>query len=61
MTNEIGLYDSHYSQLAADPQRLGNAEWGPDSSTIFFKRYDGEGRTSFWSVPAAGGAARSLH
>jgi Tol biopolymer transport system component len=42
----------------ADPQRLGNAEWGPDSSTIFFKRYDGEGRTSFWSVPAAGGAAR---
>jgi hypothetical protein len=25
-----------------------------------FKRYDGEGRTSFWSVPAAGGEARIL-
>ena len=43
---------------ATDQQRLGNAEWGPDGSTIFFKRYDGEGRTSFWSVPAAGGEAR---
>jgi Tol biopolymer transport system component len=34
---------------------LGNAEWSRDGSTIFFKRYDGEGRTSFWSVSAAGG------
>jgi len=37
MTNDIGLYDSHYSQLAADPQSevrhetygedLGQASW----------------------------------
>jgi Tol biopolymer transport system component len=38
--------------------RLGNAEWGPDGSTIYFKRYDGEGRTSFWSVSPSGGPAR---
>jgi Tol biopolymer transport system component/serine/threonine protein kinase len=49
--------------LAADPSvqpSLGNAEWSGDGATIFFKRYDGEGRTSFWSVPAAGGAPRLL-
>ena len=44
---------------AAQP-RLGNAEWSPDGKTILFKRYDGEGRTSFWSVPASGGEARVL-
>jgi Tol biopolymer transport system component/serine/threonine protein kinase len=43
---------------ASDQLRLGNAEWSPDSATIYFKRYDGEGRTSFWSVPATGGEAR---
>ena len=47
--------------LEVDPSaqpRLGNAEWSGDGRTIFFKRYDGEGRTSFWSVPAIGGPAR---
>jgi Tol biopolymer transport system component len=48
-----------YLDPAAQP-RLGNAEWSPDGKAILFKRYDGEGRTSFWSVPAAGGNARVL-
>jgi Tol biopolymer transport system component len=48
-----------YLDPAAQP-RLGNAEWSLDGKTILFKRYDGEGRTSFWAVPAAGGAARVL-
>jgi len=49
--------------LRVDPSaqpRLGNAEWSGDGSAVFFKRYDGEGRTSFWSVPAAGGEAKLL-
>lgn len=43
-----------------DRLRLGNAEWSRDGAQIYFKRFDGDGRTSFWSVPAAGGLPR-LH
>jgi Tol biopolymer transport system component len=49
--------------LRVDPATeagLGNAEWSRDGTRIFFKRFDGEGRTSFWSVSAAGGAPRVL-
>jgi eukaryotic-like serine/threonine-protein kinase len=31
--------------------------WGMDGRTLFYKGHDAEGRTSFWTVPAAGGAA----
>jgi len=41
-----------------DKLRLGNAEWSRDSTRILFKRSDGDGRTSFWSVPLAGGAPK---
>jgi Tol biopolymer transport system component len=43
-----------------DKLRLGNAEWSRDSNRILFKRFDGDGRTSFWSVPAAGGSPKLL-
>ena len=49
--------------LRVDPAvqpRLGNAEWSVDGSAILFKRYDGEGRTSFWSVAPTGGEPRLL-
>ena len=36
------------------------ALWGPDSRTIFYKAFDGEGRSSLWSVDAAGGQPRIL-
>jgi Tol biopolymer transport system component len=44
--------------LRVDPQdklRLGNADWSRDSKRILFKRFDGDGRTSFWSVRLDGG------
>ena len=44
----------------ADRLRLGNAEWSRDSKRILFKRFDGNGRTSFWSVPLVGGDPRLL-
>jgi Tol biopolymer transport system component len=31
------------------------AAWSKDSQTVYYKAYDDEGRSSFWSVPAAGG------
>ena len=43
-----------------DKLRLGNAAWSRDSKRILFKRFDGDGRTSFWSVPWAGGAPKLL-
>jgi hypothetical protein len=49
--------------LRVDPLeklRLGNAEWSRDSKRILFKRFDGDGRTSFWSVPLSGGAPKLL-
>jgi Tol biopolymer transport system component/predicted Ser/Thr protein kinase len=49
--------------LRVDPMdklRLGNADWSRDSKRILFKRFDGDGRTSFWSVPLAGGAPTLL-
>jgi Tol biopolymer transport system component len=36
------------------------ALWSPDSRTIFYKAFDAEGRSSLWSVDAAGGAPRIL-
>jgi Tol biopolymer transport system component len=47
--------------LRADPLdklRLGNAEWSRDSKRILFKRFDGNGRTSFWSIRPSGGGAK---
>jgi Tol biopolymer transport system component len=38
-----------------DKLRLGNAEWSRDSKRILFKRFDGDGRTSFWSIAPSGG------
>ncbi len=43
---------------AASQPQPGNAEWSRDGARIFFKRFDGEGRTSFWSVDARGGRPR---
>jgi len=43
-----------------DKLRLGNAEWSRDSKRILFKRFDGEGRTSFWSIPVTGGQPKLL-
>jgi Tol biopolymer transport system component len=36
------------------------ALWSPDGSTIYYKAFDQAGRSSLWSVPAAGGAPRLL-
>ena len=36
------------------------ALWSPDGRTIYFKAFDAAGRSSFWSVPVAGGAPRLL-
>jgi Tol biopolymer transport system component len=36
------------------------ALWSPDSRTIFYKAFDPEGRSSLWSVDAAGGPPRIL-
>ena len=36
------------------------AHQSPDGRTIYFKSYDADGRASFWSIPAAGGAPRLL-
>jgi serine/threonine protein kinase len=34
--------------------------WSDDGRTIYFKSHDPQGRASFWSIPAAGGAPRLL-
>ena len=34
--------------------------WSPDGRTLYYKAHDGRGGTSFWSVPATGGAPRLL-
>jgi Tol biopolymer transport system component/DNA-binding SARP family transcriptional activator len=36
------------------------ALWSPDGRTIYYKAFDPTGRSSFWGVPAAGGAPRLL-
>jgi Tol biopolymer transport system component/DNA-binding SARP family transcriptional activator len=36
------------------------ARWSPDSRTIYYKAFDAAGRSSFWSVAAAGGSPRLL-
>ena len=61
VTTREGGPGRHVLRIDATVQpRLGNAEWNGDGTTILFKRYDGEGRTSFWSVPFAGGSPRLL-
>jgi Tol biopolymer transport system component len=35
-------------------------QWSPDGRTIYYQALDSQGHTSFWSVPAAGGAPRLL-
>jgi serine/threonine-protein kinase len=34
--------------------------WSPDGRTLYYKAHDAEGRASFWSVSAEGGAPRLL-
>ena len=34
--------------------------WSPDGRTLFYKAHDAQGRASFWSVSAEGGAPRLL-
>jgi Tol biopolymer transport system component/DNA-binding SARP family transcriptional activator len=36
------------------------ALWSPDGGTIYYKAFDQAGRSSLWSMPAAGGAPRLL-
>jgi Tol biopolymer transport system component len=35
-------------------------EWSPDSQTVYYKAYDNQGNSSFWSVPVSGGKAKLL-
>jgi Tol biopolymer transport system component/DNA-binding SARP family transcriptional activator len=35
-------------------------QWAPDGRTLYFKAFDHQGRSSLWSVPAAGGTPRLL-
>jgi len=35
-------------------------QWGRDGQTLYYKEFDGAGRSSIWSVPAAGGPPRLL-
>jgi hypothetical protein len=36
------------------------AQWGPDGRTLYYKALEGDGRTSFWSIPIEGGTPRLL-
>jgi Tol biopolymer transport system component/DNA-binding SARP family transcriptional activator len=36
------------------------AQWSPDGRTIYYKAFDSAGRSTLWSVPAAGGTPRLL-
>jgi hypothetical protein len=47
----------------ADPTEVPTpllAQWAPDGGTIYYKALDGDGRASFWSIPAEGGTPRLL-
>jgi hypothetical protein len=33
-----------------------SARWSPDGRLVYFLGIDRQGRSSFWSIPAAGGA-----
>jgi Tol biopolymer transport system component len=35
-------------------------QWGRDGRTLYYKESEGAGRSSIWSVPAAGGTPRLL-
>ncbi len=35
-------------------------DWSPDGQTIYYKAFDAEGRSSIWSIPAAGGTPQLL-
>ena len=48
-----------YAPAAGGP-RAESVEWTGDAGALYFKSHDAQGRTSFWSVPAAGGAPRLL-
>jgi TolB protein len=43
-----------------DEPSLGFVEWEPDGRTLLYKWVDGQGRASFWSLPAAGGRPRRI-
>jgi hypothetical protein len=40
--------------------RIGRVRLSSDARTLYLKKYDTEGRASFWSVPLAGGTAWPL-
>lgn len=51
------LVPADHPHVAADVQF---AYWSADSRTVYFKAFDRSGRSSIWSVPAAGGTPRLL-
>ena len=50
---------ARYLDISTGPL-AGHVYWSPDGRALYYKAHDAQGRTSFWSISAQGGASRLL-
>ena len=46
--------------MESDELSLATGIWSPDGQSIYYRAYEGNNTTTFWSIPAAGGTPRLL-